>query len=102
MEYVKVLNFLGAEMRQLPCIPGAGAPTSTTPGAVGDLYIDVNTSAIYKCTAASSGVYAWAPTEGYTKEEIDKKGYQTQAQVQVLIETAISNIPDYNGEVEDV
>lgn len=33
---------------------------------------------------------------------VDMDGYPTTEEVQTLIDTAISNIPDYNGEVEDV
>ena len=33
---------------------------------------------------------------------VDLNGYPTTEQVQLMIDTAISTIPDYNGEVEDV
>lgn len=62
MNYVKSLNNLGLEMRQLPCFPGKGAPTTATEGAVGDLYMDTDTGDIYKCTAAAGGSYTWENT----------------------------------------
>lgn len=33
----------------------------------------------------------------YTKAEVDKKGYLTEAEVQSLIDTAIDNIPVWDG-----
>jgi phosphotransacetylase len=35
-------------------------------------------------------------------EIVETKGYQTEAQVLTLISKVISQMPDYNGEVEDV
>lgn len=63
MNYVNSLNNLGLEMRQLPCFPGKGAPTTETEGAVGDLYMDTDTGIIYKCVAVSGSVYTWESTE---------------------------------------
>lgn len=59
MNHVKALNTLGVEVRQLPCYPGKGAPTTETEGAVGEFYMDTDTGVIYKCTAAVDGVYTW-------------------------------------------
>lgn len=33
----------------------------------------------------------------YTRDEVDKKGYQTEAEVQALIDTAIENIPVFDS-----
>ncbi|MEG1263537.1 MAG: hypothetical protein RSE59_04855, partial [Clostridia bacterium] len=38
---------------------GGAAPTTGTAGQVGQLYLAANGS-LYKCTAASGGVYTWA------------------------------------------
>lgn len=59
MNHVKSLNVLGLDMRQLPCFPGKGAPTTSTVGAVGELYMDTDTGKTYKCIAAEGGVYTW-------------------------------------------
>lgn len=42
---------------------GAGAPTSTTEGSPGLSYLDEETGKMYKCTAATDGVYTWEPSE---------------------------------------
>lgn len=49
---------------QLPTIPPApivasGAPTTSTVGVQGQLYLDTATSKTYHCTAAASGSYTW-------------------------------------------
>ena len=59
MNYVESLDLLGSEVKQIPNITGAGAPTTATEGAVGCLYMDTTTGDMYKCTAASDGVYTW-------------------------------------------
>lgn len=45
-----------------PSITGEGAPTSATEAVVGGLYLDTLTSDMYKCTAATDGVYTWVKT----------------------------------------
>lgn len=60
MNYVTHLNIGGVEAKEIPCITGAGAPTTTTEGAPGCLYMDTLTGGVYKCTAASDGVYSWS------------------------------------------
>lgn len=79
MNYVKHLNALGLEMRQLPCYPGKGAPTSATEGAVGDLYMDTDTGAVYKCTGVADGAYTWEPI---AKEVEEKLALITETQTQ--------------------
>lgn len=66
MNYVKSLNALGIEMRQLPCIPGKGEPTTATEGAVGDLYMNTDTGELYKCTSMVDGVCSWVKVGGCT------------------------------------
>ena len=45
-----------------------GAPTNKTPGAVGDIYVDLETGVEYKCTFAYQGPFldelecVWRPT----------------------------------------
>lgn len=59
MNYAESFNIWGAPVRQLPCKLINGAPTSATEGAVGDMCMDTNTGAQYKCTAVTNGVYTW-------------------------------------------
>lgn len=59
MNYVESFDLFGVEAKQIPCITGAGAPTTTTEGAVGCLYMDTNTGALYKCIAVTDGIYTW-------------------------------------------
>lgn len=50
---------------QLPCILVSGAPTAATVGWVGLFAMDTASSSgdLYKCTAASNGVYTWRKIE---------------------------------------
>lgn len=63
MNYVKNFNFYGVEAKEIPCITGEGAPTETTEGAVGCLYMNANGN-LYKCTSADGGVFVWEETVG--------------------------------------
>lgn len=40
-------------------ITGKGAPSTSTEALVGMLYMDEDDGSMYKCTAASDGVYTW-------------------------------------------
>lgn len=42
-------------------ITGHGAPSTSTEASVGMFYMDEDDGSVYKCTAASDGVYAWKP-----------------------------------------
>lgn len=59
MNYVDSFNLFGVEAKQIPSIKGSGAPTTSTEGAVGCLYMDTGTGDVYKCTSATDGVYTW-------------------------------------------
>ena len=59
MNYVDSFNLFGTEAAQIPCIKGAGAPTTSTQGAVGCFYMDTNTGDVYKCIAAGVDTYTW-------------------------------------------
>lgn len=56
---------------------GQGAPTETTTGAVGSLYMDLDTNRMYKCISVNDGVYTWASVDGVgiTGAEIERTGY---------------------------
>lgn len=62
MNYVENFNFYGTKAQQIPCIKGAGAPTTETAGEVGCLYMDTLNGDTYKCIAVTSaGTYTWIP-----------------------------------------
>lgn len=42
---------------------GSGAPTAATPSAVGVLYMDTDTGALYKCTGGEEGAWVWVEAE---------------------------------------
>lgn len=79
MNFVKHLDLFGVEVKEIPCIPGRGAPTTTTVGAVGCLYMDTDTGNMYKCTAVADGVYIWI-------KEV------TEATVEAIVADKISSI----------
>lgn len=70
MNYVKSLEMFGVDAKEIPCILGVGAPQSTTPGAVGLLYMDSDTGSLYKCIGANGGVYTWTPVSSGTKIQV--------------------------------
>lgn len=59
MNFVSHFNLFGVDAKQIPCIIGEGAPTTTTEGAVGCFYMDSTNGDIYKCTNVADGVYTW-------------------------------------------
>lgn len=59
MNYVDGLNFYGVNVKEIPCIKGSGAPTTSTVGAVGCLYMDIDNGGLYKCIAVTDGSYTW-------------------------------------------
>ncbi|MBR0544016.1 MAG: SGNH/GDSL hydrolase family protein [Bacteroidaceae bacterium] len=60
MNYVEHLNLFGVEAKQIPCSTGAGAPTTSTEGAVGCLYMDTLTGDVWKCVSEADDKYGWA------------------------------------------
>lgn len=63
MNYVESFKLFGTEAMQIPCIKGDGAPTTSTQGAVGCLYMDTSSKSkgLYKCVDVTEGVYTWEP-----------------------------------------
>ena len=61
MDFVESINIFGVNVKDIPCIRGKGAPTHTTVGAVGALYMDRDTGDMYKCVSDSNGAYTWRP-----------------------------------------
>lgn len=72
--------------KEIPCLTGKGMPTTSTIGAVGCLYMDENTGAVYKCTAVSeNGEYTWVAL-------IDK------AEIQSIVDAYNAQNTPQNGE----
>ena len=42
-------------------LSGHTAPTGATKGTVGQMYLDTSSGIMYKCVAASEGIYKWTP-----------------------------------------
>lgn len=63
MDYVESFNLFGTDVSQIPCIRKSGAPTNETKAAVGCLYMNTDNGALYKCVAATDGVYTWRLVE---------------------------------------
>ena len=59
MNYVESLDLFGTKAKEISCIKGSGTPTSSTEGAVGLLYMDINNGNIYKCISVSEGLSTW-------------------------------------------
>lgn len=61
MNYVESFNLFGTAAAQIPCIKGEGAPTTSTQGAVGCLYLDTASESndLYKCVAVNGSIYTW-------------------------------------------
>ena len=73
-----------SQLAQIAPLHGAGAPATSTVGAVGQLYLDTTptTGRLYVCNAAVGGVYTWIPQA--LKSVVDGKA---NAGSNALIET---------------
>ncbi|MBE6976214.1 MAG: leucine-rich repeat domain-containing protein [Ruminococcaceae bacterium] len=89
MDFVTHSNVLGVESKEIPTIPGVGAPTAATVGAVGCLYMDTDTGALYKCIAAVDGVYTWVAA--------DKPAATDAKYFDIDVDGVISLKPEYRG-----
>lgn len=45
-------------------ITGSGAPTTSTAGEVGQIYVDTATGKVYVCTSTTGGTYTWTEVSG--------------------------------------
>ena len=61
MNFVEHLQLYGVEAKEIPCIKGSGAPSSSTEGGVGSFYMNILTGDVFKCTAKSGTTYTWVP-----------------------------------------
>lgn len=53
----------------LGVLTGITAPSTSTQGSVGQLYLDTTTKILYECTAENSGVYTWDKVGGTAKQD---------------------------------
>ena len=73
MNYVQSFNLFGVDAKQIPCIPGSGAPTTATEAAIGCFYMDTSseTKDVYKCVNITDGVYTWELLSSHAKGGAD-------------------------------
>lgn len=71
MNYIEFFQMLGIDVRQRPCIVNPGNPHMGE-GGVGDLYMDSDTGALYKCTGVDPETdgHIWEIIEGASPEQI--------------------------------
>lgn len=60
VNYVSAFDLFGVEARQVTCDCANGAPTSSTPGKMGMLYMNINNGDVYKCISSGNGMTAWS------------------------------------------
>ena len=58
--YVSAFDLFGIEARQVTCDCANGAPTSSTPGKIGMLYMNINNGDVYKCISSGNGTTTWS------------------------------------------
>lgn len=64
MKFLSSLDIFDESYKEIPCIPGSGAPTTSVEGAVGSLYMDTDNGDLYKCISTDDGVYVWTAVGG--------------------------------------
>ena len=64
--YVRSLTINGNRYNLAVNQTGSGSPGNAHEGALGQLYMDIDTGTMYKCTAISGGVYTWDKLENGT------------------------------------
>lgn len=98
MNFVEGMDMFGVAAKEIPCITGSGAPSATTAGAVGSLYMDTNTGDVYKCTANAAGVFTWEKIGAAGAAGADgKDGVSPVAKVTQTDGGAVISITDKNG-----
>ena len=97
MNYVKSFDFFGVNAKEIPCITGEGAPTTSTEGAVGCLYMNTTNGDVYKCTAVSGGSYTWVALGNGDNITVDQSYNpdSTNAQSGKAVAEAIETLFDY-------
>lgn len=92
MEFLEGRDLFGSgPSKEIPCIPGKGKPTTATVGAVGCLYMDTDTGALYKCTKAENGVYTWTQDAGLYYTPVVTQPSDTT--MQIAFKPSVSGAP---------
>ena len=60
VNYVSAFDLFGVEARQVTCDCANGAPTSSTPGKMGMLYMNINNGDVYKCISSDNETTTWS------------------------------------------
>ena len=60
VNYVSAFDLFGVKARQVTCDCANGAPTSSTPGKIGMLYMNIDNGDVYKCISSDNGTTAWS------------------------------------------
>lgn len=107
MNFVKNLNLLGVEGKEIPCITGEGAPTETTEGTVGCFYMDTDTELVYKCVSVEDKKYIWKLSEiiidqAYNPESENAQSGKAVAEAVATVGNKISYVtPEMFGAIGD-
>ena len=64
--YIRSLTINGNRYNLAVNQTGGGSPGNAHEGVLGQLYMDIDTGIMYKCTAISGGVYTWDKLENGT------------------------------------
>lgn len=78
MNYVKSFNVIGTDVAQIPCIRASGAPTKTTTGDVGSLYMDTDTGNLYKCVSVTEDSYVWETMSNADDSKVGDKPWSSK------------------------
>lgn len=84
-----------------PILSGSSAPTSSTAGSVGQLYVDTTNKKIYRLDAVSGSTYTWNLYGGGndTSDDISNESDVTGETVTDALNTLGSDLEDLSGTV---
>lgn len=102
MNYVESFKLFGVDAKQIPCIPGSGAPDATTEGAVGCFYMDTDNGDIYKCIAVKDGVYTWVAAGDGSIAKTDEKYFSIDYDGVVSLKTKYQADGSNNAELPEI
>lgn len=104
MNFVESLNLFGIPAKEIPCLTGKGAPTTSTAAAVGCLYMDEDTGELYKCTQQFDGVFTWETVGGGSPDAVRyvaqtlNEAQQAQARANIgITSTCTGHLPPHKN-----
>lgn len=104
MNYIKSFDLFGVSAMQIPCMDGRGAPTTSTPGAVGCLYMDTasQNKDLYKCVGVNGNSYTWVRLMETQISDATTSTNTTwsSSKIKETIESSIANSGIVNATVE--